>query len=303
MGLVGASRSIWQRFAYFAIGVLIVVAFLIGDVPWALVMIFVAEVLLFFWRPTPALGPASYTAPTPASWQAPIRVLRWSALISTWWAVVWGSALFGVILGIVIVVLRLRGLGPGNFVVAGLVAVWLLTRPLWAPLLKKSVAQEARKNLSKSSPWITAGPDGIYFELRVTQVSNMLGAVFAPSIMIGRSPSPKRRWIFNVTFAEIEEARTLGPLEAQAYWESLMQYDLTLVVRAVAELNSYYNGKIARPSILGYLTVDTHILVRSPSVLYVIGGANERAAPAVAAWQAWRATHEAPKSPSAETAV
>ena len=284
MRIVGANWRARHLVAYYLVALFTIASVLGPSLEMALSMIVFAEILAFFWPGTPTIGPASI----PSRWRLPLRVVLWYDLISSCWSM----AVIGVIgTGVFAIVfvdmgwhaLRAGGLGPGSLVVAGVIAVWLLTRWLWAPplgnWLRRSL-QDYEKGRSQYAPWVSVGPDGIYVELRIKTIGG-----------------PQRRWVFHVTFDEIQEARTLGAPDAQAYWDSMCQYDPTLAVRAGLEMFSYLKGDMARPSIFQDLTVGRHLLVRSPTVLYLIGRADQTAPPAVAAWQEWRAAHEAPTGP------
>ncbi len=54
----------------------------------------------------------------------------------------------------------------------------------------------------------------------------------------------------------------------------------------------------ARPSILGLIGFGTHLLLRGSTLLYLIGNADPFAVDALIAWQAWRAAHPAPATPT-----
>ena len=280
MRLISASLRAALWVSYYFIALFMIAAILGPSLEAALGMIFVAEVLAFISRPTRMVGPANF----PARWQAPVRVVMWYGLISSCWSLAVASVLGTAIMGFIIVAMRPQALGQGNFVVAGVIAVWLLTRWLWVPPLDKQLRrslQGLNKETSQYAPWVSVGPDGIYFELRVKTIGG-----------------PQRRWVFHVTFDEIQEVRMLGALDAQAYWESMCQYDPTLAVRAGLEMFSYFKGDLARPSIFESLSAGTHILVRSPTVLYLMGEADGTAPAAVVAWQGWRAAREAPNAPT-----
>ena len=161
MRLVGTSRRAVLWVGLYLVALFMILVFLAGTVLDALFLILAAEVFFFlFGRAMPVPGPSSYEGPTPDGWQLPIRALRWSGLIYNGCGLAFVSVLGTVILAFLIIVTRPRALGPGNFAVGGLLAGWLLTRPLLAPLLRKSIGPRLRgikKDVSRLSPWISIG--------------------------------------------------------------------------------------------------------------------------------------------------
>jgi len=131
----------------------------------------------------------------------------------------------------------------------------------------------------RSSPLIRVGRDGIDIDLNVPNIG------FAP----------KHGWVFSVGFAELNEARTLSTVEAQADLHSMLQSDASLSARMSTELSAFIAGQLPRPSLFQYQATGTHLLVRGPAVLYIVGDADQTGPPAVAAWQEWQAAHAAPK--------
>jgi hypothetical protein len=283
--LVGAERRLMLWFACYAIGLFGVAAFLGGSVVLILSVIGFFEVLFLLWQPTPKLGPASYNAPTPAGWQTPIRVMRWYEIINGCWSIGCGAVLFTVILGFILVAMRPSTLGPSNFAVLLIFGGWLATRPLWSPPLRKWARRQTAditKQLAGGSAVVRVGTHGLDIDLHMTAVG---------------AATPQRNWVFSVGFAELSEVRTLGANEAQAYSQSMEQYDPTVGARAAWELYQFVEGKVTRPSIFGQLSFGTHLLVRGPTVLYLIGNGDEFGPAAVAAWQAWQARHAVPTTP------
>ena len=130
----------------------------------------------------------------------------------------------------------------------------------------------------RSSPVVRVGRDGIDIDLNVHNVG------FAPW----------HGWAFSVGFAELNEVRTLGAVDAQAYWQAMLQYDASLPSRMGVEISAFIASQLPRPSILEVQTSGTHLLARGPAVLYLIGDAEETGPAAVAAWQAWQAAHASP---------
>lgn len=281
MWLIGFYERVMQIFGFYVVALFSVFAFLVGSVYTALFMIVVAE-LMSNWRPMPKLGPESYNDPTPAGWQTPMRALTLYFVIKDLWALPFMAIFVTVLLGAIFVSLTPLTFGLANFVVAGLIAGWLLTRPLWSPKLKKFVAQQfqgVQKQMAKAMPTVSVDADGINFDTKTR--------------VLGRGS--QRSFVIHVSFAEIEEARTMDSNTAQAYWQSMMEYDPSLNDRAGLEMVRYIKGELPRPSIYESLGVATHLLVRAPTLLYLTGGAESGPA-AVTAWQAWQAAHAAPSA-------
>ncbi|HEX7264724.1 MAG TPA: hypothetical protein VF383_11155, partial [Candidatus Dormibacteraeota bacterium] len=103
---------------------------------------------------------------------------------------------------------------------------------------------------------------------------------------------------FWVGFTELNEVRMMDGLTAQAYWGTMAQYDPTIVYRMEWELLRFVADQKARPSILGLIALGTHLLLRGPTVLYLIGNADPFAQEALTAWQTWRAAHPVPTTPT-----
>lgn len=281
--LIGAGRRLTLWVGYYLIALFAIVAFLTGSVAAALFLIVISEILLLFWRPTPSLETGSYNDPTPAGWQAAIRVMRWYELLKGCWSAAAVAVVSTVVIGIIIVSIAThnRPIGAANYAVLVLFGAWLLTRQRWSPPLMRTIRksmQGVQKELSRGSPLVRVGTDGIDIDLHMTTIGS----------------APKRSGsVFSVGFAELSEVRTLGPNEAQAYWQSMQQYDPTVTARAGWELYKFVAGKVARPYIFEQLAFGTHLLVRGPTVLYLIGNSDESGPAAVAAWQAWQARQAA----------
>jgi hypothetical protein len=157
--------------------------------------------------------------------------------------------------------------------------VWY--RPLRA-LLDQSL-KGVKKEMSKGAASVIIGADGLDIVQPVTTIGG----------------PPREPWDFHVDFAEIDELRMLGAMDAQAYWQTMQTYDPTLIARQAFELYQYLQGKLPRPSIYQNISAGQHLLIRSPSVLYLLAWEDESGPLAIAAWQAWRATHGTPAAPSA----
>lgn len=287
---IGAQRRFNLWAGYYCIALLSVFAFLIGDLGTALVMIVVAETIAFFWRPTPQLGQSSYSGPTPAAWQTPIRVFRWSGIVYGFWtaasAVVVVTIVFVIFFAVLIVLIALRrySLGAGNYAVAVLMGGWLLTRPAWVPPLRKALGQSTQGLRSELSPWAPAvyvSSDGYDVDFK-TLIVGLVG---------------KRHRLVHIGFPELDEVRILAWNDAAAYAESLTTYDATLTPRMVWEFSRFVQGNLPRPSVFLYSSFGMHLLLHGPSLLYLIGAGDAWAPAALAAWDAWRSPHVAPAAP------
>ncbi|MDQ6917850.1 MAG: hypothetical protein M3Z98_00685 [Candidatus Dormibacteraeota bacterium] len=282
---ISTSRTLTVWFGRYIIALFTVLIFFTGSLPAMLFMIVVAEVLSL-WRPTPALGPESYSDPMPAAWRTPMRVARLYHMASGCWSMTVIGVITTVIFGVITLDISRRPLGMANYLVAALVATWLLTRPVWYPAVRAQVSQMfqvAGKELAGNAPSFSVGTDGlaINFALRA----------------IGSSPAP-RSWVVPVAYAEIDEIRMLSALDAQAFSQSLDQYDPSLTDRSGLEFVQYVQGQRPRPSILRYLAGGAHVLIRGPSLLYLLAYADQTGPLAIAAWQAWRAAHPQPAGPA-----
>lgn len=287
---IATARRLTHWAAYYVIGLLSVVVFLLGDLGYAILLILVTEVVAFFWRPTPRLGPSSYSAPTPAAWQTPIRAVRWFEILSGCWATA-GAALLAtvgfvifVIVFIVLIASRHLSLGLLNVAVAVLIAGWLLTRPLWRPALMQSLGQSSqglRRTLSQWAPAVYVTADGFDVDFKTLIVG-----------LVGR-----RHRLAHIAFTELDDVRTLAWIDAEAYAQALTTSDATLWPRMVWEFGRFMQGKLPRPSVFIEPSIGAHLLLHGPTLLYLIGQGDAWAPGAVAAWEAWRAT----QAPAAHT--
>jgi hypothetical protein len=285
LAAVGAERRLAIWFARYAIALIALVLFLAGDVMFALLLIVLSEVLFLSLRPRPKFAASTYRPPAPDQWQTPIAVLRWTSLISNVWAIVTGALVFTIAIVIVIAVLVLigwhHGLGASNFAVLALFGLWMLTRPLWIAPLRRALKVEATRQLAPHMATLHVGTDGVEVDMR-------------PAFIL-RAPESYR---FSVGFAELDEVRIMDGLTSQAYWGSMGQYDPTIGIRMEWELLHFVADQKARPSILGLLGFGTHLLLRGPTLLYLIGNADPFAVDALTAWQAWHAAHPTPATPT-----
>jgi hypothetical protein len=285
LAAVGAERRLAIWFARYAIGLVALVLFVAGDFLFALLLIVLSEVLFLSLRPRPTLGASTYRPPAPDQWQTPITVLRWTSLISSVWALVTGALVLTIASMIVIVVLVVirwhHVLGASNFAVLALFGAWLLTRPLWIAPLRKALRLEATRQLAPHMATLHVATDGVEVDMRPA--------------FIRRAPESYR---FSVGFAELDEVRIMDGLTAQGYWGTMGQYDPTIGIRMEWELLHFVADQKARPSILGLIGFGTHLLLRGPTLLYLIGNADPFAVEALTAWQAWRAAHPAPTTPT-----
>jgi hypothetical protein len=118
-----------------------------------------------------------------------------------------------------------------------------------------------------------------------------------PSII---GPAPRRSFRFSVGFAELDEVRMMDGLTAQGYMASMAQYDPSFSVRMESELLRFVTDQKFRPSLLPPLWgIGTQLLLRSSTLFYMVGNADQFGPAAVAAFEAWRAAHPALPTPTA----
>jgi len=288
LAAVGAERRVSIWFAIYVIAVCSVVFFAAGLLPETVLLILISEVVFLTLRPRPGFNASTYRPAAPEQWRAPIAALRWAGLFSSAWAIVSTAVTItiGAVIAIVILVVigfqTHHGLGLPNFAVLLLLAAWLSTRPLWIGPLRKALKVEATKQLSPYLATLHVGTDGVEFDMRPA--------------FVRRAPETYRFW---VAFAELDEVRLMDGLTAQGYWGAMAQYDPTLGIRMEWELLHFMTNQRARPSIIGFLGFGTHLLVRGPTLMYLIGNADPFGPAAVAAWEAWRAARPAPAAPTA----
>jgi hypothetical protein len=285
MGLIRAENRVQRWFLYYVLAFFGVVAALTGAASVALFVIAVGELVTSLWRPMPKLAAPRYAAPGAASWETPIRILRLYLLIREFGSLVWGFVLLTVFLGVFVALLHPTSLGASSLVVVGMFVVYFGTRPLWyapARRLLGRLFKGVKTDLSKGGPQVRIAGDGI--------------DVFQPVVVLN---GPRGNWLWHVAFSEIDELRMLGAMDAQAYWRSIAAYDPSLVFRAAYELNQYLLGKTPRPAIYQYLAAGAHLLVRGPSVLYLLAYADDTGPPAISAWAQWRAAQPPAQASSA----
>ena len=285
LAAVGAERHLTIWFVRYTIAVVALALFILGDILFALLLIALSEFVFITLRPRPKLDASTYRPPAPDQWQTPITVLRWGSLINSVWSIVTGCVILTIAMMIAIVVLIVvvwnHGLGAGNFAVLALFGVWLLTRPLWIAPLRRALSVGATKQVAPYMATLHVGADGVEVDMRPA--------------FIRRAPESYR---FSVGFAELDEVRIMDGLTAMGYWEAMGQYDPTIVLRMEGELLHFIVDQKARPSILGLIAIGTHLLLRGPTLLYLIGNADPFAVDALTAWQAWRAAHPASATPT-----
>lgn len=281
MAAVGAERRLAIWFARYAIALIAIVLFLAGDIPFALLLIALSEFVFITLRPRPKLSASTYRPPAPDHWQTPIAVLRWTSLINSVWSIVTGALVLTIAFVIVTVVLIVigwhHGLGASNFAVLALFGVWLLTRPLWIAPLRRTLSVEGTKQVAPYMATVHVGADGVEVDMR--------------RAFVRRAPESYR---FSVGFAELDEVRVMDGLTAMGYWGAMGEYDPTIGIRMEWELLHFVADQKARPSILGLIALGTHLLMRGPTLLYLIGNADPFAVDVLTAWQAWRAANPAP---------
>lgn len=282
---MGAERRLTVWFVRYAIALVAIDLFLAGDILFALLLIVLSEFVFITLRPRPNLSASTYRPPAPDRWQTPITVLRWTSLINSVWTIVTGALVLTIAFVIVTVILVVigwhYGIGTSNFVVLGLFGVWLLTRPLWIAPLRKALSVEGTRQVAPYMATVHVGADGVEVDMR--------------RAFIRRAPESYR---FSVGFAELDEVRVMDGLTAMGYWGAMREYDPTIGIRMEFELLHFVADQRARPSILGLIAIGTHLLMRGPTLLYLIGNADPFAVDALTAWQTWRAAHLAPATPT-----
>lgn len=284
--VVGAEQRLNRWLGIYAIGVFGVIFFLAGFVLETILLIAVAEAFLLLWRPKPALASSAYRPPAPEQWQAPIAALRWIELMGSFRNLAQGCLLLGVasvalVIAVPLVVIRAWPfhLGPPNFLVLVLFGAWLGSRPFWIAPLRQALKGSASVELSQILTTMSLIPDGVSIDLRPINI----GAFRA------------RQQVFSVAFGELDEVRAMDGLAAQGYKVAMQQYDPTLTARVTWELFRFLSGQIPRPTLcVGVVGLGTHVLLRSSTLLYLIGNADETAPAIVAAWEAWRNAHPTP---------
>jgi hypothetical protein len=287
LAVVGAQRSISIWLAWYAIGFFALVLIAFGDVLFAPFLIVVSEIIFITLRRQPKFSASTYRPPAPAQWQRPITALRWAGIAGNAWAIVTGALTLTVATLIVLVILIVMGfhrwLGVANFIVFALIVAWLSTRPLWIAPLRRALKVGAANQLGPYLATVNVATDGVEIDLR--------------PLMFGRTP--KRSYRFYVGFEELDEVRTMDGLTAQGYALSMEQYDPTFTVRAAWEIAHFGMDQKARPSLINMWGVGANLLLRSSTLLYMVGNADQFGPAAVAAWQAWRTTHPVPATPTA----
>ena len=283
LGFIAVAQRLGVWLVWYGIGLTGLFVALLGSIAFAALLIVVGELLLLQARPQPRMGPASYAAPMPAGWQGPIAALRWLVVVSAFWTIV-GSAIsitvaFAVTAGVGFLVFLFwpHVFGVGNIAVLVLLTAWLSTRPLWIDPLRKVLKRDYNASFASYLSTIGVTADSVEIEVRF--------------IVIGTPPQP--RWHLSVPFADLEEVRLLDGLSAEGYLTSLQAYDPTLQFRLQWEVWRFYMGKVAKPSLFmpGVTAAGAQLLLRGPGLLYLISNADETGPAAVAAWEAWRATH------------
>lgn len=273
--LIRAEARIRIWFAYYFMAFFGVISVLGGIWFAALFVIACIELVRTLWRPTPKLFATSYNTDIAPQWQSPMRVLRLSFLARDFAGVAWGFVVTTVLIVFVLIVMWPTSFGLSNLIVLGLFAAYFGGRPVWYPAAKRWLGptfKGVKKELAKGGPQVRLVGDGI--------------DVYQP---VHVWSGPPQNWLWHVAFAEISELRTLGAMDAQAYWGSLGTYDPSLQVRAGKELYQYMVGKTPRPAIYQYMAAGLHLLVRGPNVLYLLAYADESGPAAVSAWERWRA--------------
>lgn len=277
--------TIWL--AIYAIALFGLVLIVIGDVLDALFLIVVTEVIFLTLRPQPRFGGSTYRPPAPAQWQPAITTLRWAGIINNAWVIGTTALVLTIAVLVVLVIIIIAGwhhaFGVANFFVLVLFGAWLSTRPLWIAPLRSALKVGATKQLAPYMATLYVGTDGVDIDLR------------PPTI----GPAPRRSFRFYVGFGELDEVRMMDGLTAQGYLASMAQYDPSFSVRMEWELLRFVTDQKFRPSLLPCWGIGTTLLLRSSTLFYMVGNADQFGPAAVAAFLAWRAAHPAQPTPTA----
>jgi hypothetical protein len=286
LALVGAEQRMSFWLGWYAVGLAALVLIAFGDVLFAPFLIVVTELIFIQLRPQPKFSASTYQPPAPAQWQPPITALRWAVIASNAWAIGTAALFLTVAILIVLIILVVMGfhhwLGVANLIVFALLVAWLSTRPLWIGPLRSALKVGAAKQLGPYLATLKVGTEGVEFDLRPWTFGRVL----------------RRSFRFYVGFAELDEIRMMDGLTAQGYLASMEQYDPTFIVRMQWELVHFGIDQKARPTLMSMLGIGTHLLLRSSTLLYMVGNADQFGPAAVAAFQAWRATHPVPATPT-----
>jgi hypothetical protein len=287
LALVGAERRATIWLAIYAIALVAIVLVVIGDLPSALFLIVVTEVIFLTLRPQPKFDVSTYRPPLSEKWQPAITTLRWAEILGSAWAIGSAAVVLTIATPIVLVIIIIAGwhhaFGVANLIVLVVFGAWVSTRPLWIGPIRKALRVEATKQLGPYMATVYVGNDGVDIDLR------------PPTI----GPAPKRNFRFSVGFAELDEVRMMDGLTAQGYLASMEQYDPSFSVRMQYELLRFLTDQKFRPSLLPYSGIGPQLLLRSSLLFYMIGNADQFGPTAVAAWQAWRSAHPVPPTPTA----
>src|SRR2546425_10190923 len=123
--------AIWL--AIYAIALFALVLVVIGDVPAALFLIVVTEVIFLTLRPQPKFGGSTYRPPAPAQWQPAITTVRRAGTINSAWAIGTTTLVLTIAAPIPLVFLMIGGLHHQFWLVTLIVlapfCAWLLTCP------------------------------------------------------------------------------------------------------------------------------------------------------------------------------
>jgi hypothetical protein len=214
--------------------------------------------------------------------------LRWAGIINSAWVI--GTTALGLTIAALIALVFLiiagwhHAFGAANLIVLVLFGAWLSTRPFWIAPLRRALKVGATNKVARYIATLYVGADGVDIDLR-------------PPII---GPAPRRSFRFSVGFAELDEVRMMDGLTAQGYMASMAQYDPSFSVRMEWELVRFLTDQKFRPSLLPPLWgIGTQLLMRSSTLFYMVGNADQFGPAAVAAFQAWRVAHPALSAPTA----
>ncbi|HEX2646872.1 MAG TPA: hypothetical protein VHO95_06565 [Candidatus Dormibacteraeota bacterium] len=284
LALVGAERRLLLWFVIYAAAVVGLFTVAFGDLVFAVGLIVLTELIFMTIRPQPNFGASTYRPPAPDGWQLPITALRWAWLAENAWAIASGAVVLSITALISIVILGVMAwnheLGVGNLMVLVLYGAWLSTRRLWVAPLRQALKREVASQFGRYLATVYVGTEGVTIDLRHSMIQR----------------SPERSYRFTVNYAELDEVRMMDGLTAQGYLASMAQYDPTFTVRTEWEFARFSLDQRTRPTVVAMSGVGAQLLLRSPTLFYMVGNADQFGPAAVAAWQTWRTAH-----PSAAT--
>ena len=285
--VVGAERQAVIWLVRYGVAAAALLFFALGDVWFAFGMIALTEFILITMQRQPGFEASTYRPPAADRWQSPIAALRLASIVDTAWGIASGAVVLTLLwlIGLValIIVVSTHHFGMGNLTVLVLYAAWLSTRPLWIGPLRQSLKRQANRTLKPFIATLYVGTQGVTIDLRPTLARR----------------TPQRTYRFTVDYAELDEVRLMDGLTTQGYLLSMQEYDPTFVPRMEWEMLRYTVDQTKRPTILAMGGFGASLLLRSATLFYMVGSADQFGPAAVAAWQAWRAAHPLTAAPPA----